>query len=164
MAKRGCRRVSEGQDGRSERPARWHEQRPDASQSTPSRMRGPAAVGNLGFPTSHQRQRRPWMAPAPPIRDTEQDARTGGRRKPWLSDQPPKAAEAMAGSGTTNPRHRAGCEDRRPSETLAFRPAAKGGGGQGWPRRRTARTPEMDAPQRPCQPAFRRRLACPAWR
>jgi len=73
-------------------------------------------------------------------------------------------AIAMDGPDTTNRRHRAGCEDRRLGETSAFTAAGQGGGGHGWPRRRKTKTPETDAPPRPCRPTSRRRSACPAWR
>jgi len=240
MAKRSFRRVSEGHDGRSERLARWHGQRPDASPTTPSRICPPASAGGflwcgrprwLGpwmanlfgtnsaalilqrccrFSFSLSRWERagvrvlsskvplrkapspglrpaspkgrgkidsarsvghmpcrtplPWMAPAPPIDDTEQDARTAGSVKPRLSPQPARLTGAMDGPSTTNRRHRAGCEDRRLGETSAFTAAGQGGGGHGWPRRRKTKTPETDAPPRPCRPTSRRRSACPAWR
>jgi hypothetical protein len=53
-AKRSFRRVNQGQDGRSERPARWHEQRPDASETaqeitevSPIPMYYPAVTGGI---------------------------------------------------------------------------------------------------------------------
>jgi hypothetical protein len=160
MAKRSFRRVSEGQDGRSERPARWHGQRPDASTTTPSRMPSPGFLsavrqggGGHGRPRYHQPN------------NTEQDARIAG-----CGETLAFTAAGQGGGGHGRPRYHqpnnteqdariTGC-----GETLAFTAAGpRGGGGHGWPRHRKVRTRGTDARLHPSQPAFRQRSACPAW-